>query len=86
MILDNNYKQGFTIVELALSMSIVSVLLIAIVTMSIQMGRIYTKGATMLDLTQLAERLMPILQGRLTRSHLLSGATPKPLLKQVKIM
>ena len=50
MILDNNYKQGFTIVELALSMSIVSVLLIAIVTMSIQMGRIYTKGATMLDL------------------------------------
>ncbi|MBS7346443.1 MAG: prepilin-type N-terminal cleavage/methylation domain-containing protein [Candidatus Sacchiramonaceae bacterium] len=50
MIRDNNHKQGFTLIELMLSMSMVAVLLIAIVTMSMQMGRIYTKGATMFDL------------------------------------
>ena len=50
MIRDNKHRQGFTLIELMLSMAMVSLLLIAIVTMSIQMGRIYTKGQTMFDL------------------------------------
>lgn len=44
-------KKGFTITELMLAMSFVSILLVAIATMTMQLSKIYTKGNTMRDLS-----------------------------------
>ena len=43
-------KKGFTITELMLSMAIVSLLIVAIATTTIQMSKIMTKGKTMKEL------------------------------------
>ncbi len=45
-------RQGFTIIELMLAMSFVSVLLLAIVMTAIQAGRIYNKGLTLQSVNQ----------------------------------
>ena len=43
-------KRGFTIVELMLSMTFISALLLAIATMTMRMTSMYVKGNTMKDL------------------------------------
>lgn len=45
-------QQGFTIIELLLSMTFVSVLLLAIALSVVQMGNIYNKGTTLKEVNQ----------------------------------
>lgn len=51
-------RRGFTIVELMLAMSVLAVLLIAIATLVIQIGHVYTKGITLKGLNQAATTIM----------------------------
>ncbi len=50
----NRKHPGFTLVELMLAMSIVSLLLLAIAFLVIQIGHVYTKGMTLKGLNQVA--------------------------------
>lgn len=50
----NRKRLGFTLVELMLAMSIVSLLLLAIAFLVIQIGHVYTKGMTLKGLNQVA--------------------------------
>lgn len=45
-------RSGFTIIELMLAMSFVSILLVSIAMLTIQIGNIYTRGLTMKEINQ----------------------------------
>lgn len=45
-------NSGFTLIELALAMSFVSLLLVAVATLSIQMSKQYSRGLTMKEIAQ----------------------------------
>ena len=47
-----NNKLGFTIVELTLAIAFIGILLIAVVTVAVGMGRTYQKGMTLRDVNQ----------------------------------
>lgn len=65
-----NYKYGFTIIELTLSMAFVSVLLIAITLTVIQISSIYNRGITLKEVNQAGRTLSTDL------SNSISAATP----------
>lgn len=48
----NNYQRGFTIAEMMLAMTFISVLLLAIALSIIQIGTIYNKGMTLREVNQ----------------------------------
>ena len=50
-------KNGFTIIELMLSMSFIAILLIAVAMTTIQISNIYTKGITLREVNQGGRRL-----------------------------
>lgn len=65
----NQYRQkGFTLVELVLSMSFVSALLIAIALTIIQIGNSYTRGLTLKEVNQAGRSLSSELQRTISRS------------------
>lgn len=43
---DNKHRRGFTIIELTLVMAFFSILLLAILTLTLHIGKLYTKGMT----------------------------------------
>lgn len=56
------YRKGFTIIELTLAMTFVSVLLIAITLLTIYMSNIYTRGITMRQVNTAGQELANDLQ------------------------
>ena len=61
-------RQGFTLIELMLSMSFLSVLLIAIAMTVIQIGSIYNRGLTLKDVNQAGGALASELQRTIANS------------------
>ena len=61
--------RGFTIVELMLAMTVLSVLLLAIAMLVIQIGRVYTKGVTLKSLNQVATTMSRDIQNTLNQSE-----------------
>jgi len=61
-------KQGFTIIELMLSMTFISLLLLAIAMLVIQISSIYTKGITMKAVNQASTQLQREIQRELNQS------------------
>jgi len=53
----NSYKKGFTLIELSIVMAFLSVLLLAILLTTLQMGKIYTKGLTNRNINQIGRDL-----------------------------
>ena len=66
---DNNKQQGFTLVELTLAMTFISVLLLSIALTIIQLGALYNQGTTSKEINQ-ASRDM---QDNITRNIASSG-------------
>lgn len=64
----NDLRSGFTLVELLLSMSFVSVLLLSIAMLVIQIGNIYNKGVTIKAVNQAGRALSSELQGSIAQS------------------
>jgi prepilin-type N-terminal cleavage/methylation domain-containing protein len=46
------YKKGFTLIELMLAMSFISVLLLSIAMVGIQAGKMYSRGIVLRDVNQ----------------------------------
>jgi Tfp pilus assembly protein FimT len=61
-------KQGFTLIELMLSMSFISVLLIAIALTIIQISNIYNHGLTIKDVNQSARSISSELQSGISQA------------------
>lgn len=82
-----NKRQGFTLIELMLAMTFISMLLIAIALTTIQISTIYTKGITLREVDQAGRSLSDELQ-RSIASSVPFDATPKsatvPTAKYVK--
>ena len=55
--MNQDKTQGFTIIELMLSMSFIAILLIAVAMTTIQISNIYTKGITLREVNQAGRRL-----------------------------
>lgn len=68
-------EKGFTIIELLISMSFVSVLLIVIVMTVIQVGNIYNKGLTMSSVEQAGQVISNDVRQTLSESEPFSVAT-----------
>lgn len=68
----NHYKKGFTLIELMLAMSFISVLLIAIAMTVIQISNIYNRGLTLKEVNQAGRSLT----SELHRSVALSSSFP----------
>lgn len=51
------FKRGFTIIELMLSMTFISILLIAVATLTIHMSNLYTRGITMRQVSTAGQEL-----------------------------
>lgn len=68
----NHYKKGFTLIELMLAMTFISVLLLAIAMTVIQISNIYTRGLTLKEVNQAGRSLTSELQ----RSIAVSSAFP----------
>lgn len=64
----NRAKDGFTLIELMLSMSFISVLLIAIAMTTIQISHIYTKGITLREVDQAGRTVSDELQRTIAAS------------------
>lgn len=60
--MNRDNTQGFTLIELMLAMTFISVLLIAIAMTTIQMSNIYTKGITLREVNQAGRTLSDDLQ------------------------
>ena len=56
------HKRGFTIIELMLSMSFLSILMLAIAMTTIQISHIYTKGITLREVNQAGRTVIDDLQ------------------------
>ncbi len=67
-------NQGFTIVELMIALTIISVILVMATTIMIQIGSIYTKGVNQAYLQDAARNIMTDLSSTLQ----FSGTTPYP--------
>ena len=52
-----NKQRGFTLIELMLAMTFISVLLLAIAMTIIQIGNIYNKGTTVKEINQAARAI-----------------------------
>lgn len=52
-----NRESGFTIIELLLAMSFVAILLIAVVSLTINLSRIYSRGVTYKELNQVGSEI-----------------------------
>ena len=63
-----NKKSGFTLIELTLAMTFISVLLLVIALTVIQIGNIYNKGLTMKDANQAGRSLTSELQRSISES------------------
>ncbi|MCB9819898.1 hypothetical protein H6796_01185 [Candidatus Nomurabacteria bacterium] len=63
-------SRGFTIVELMLAMAFVSMLLLAIATLTIHVGNLYSRGITMKDLNQSGSELITDLKRTLGAAKL----------------
>lgn len=70
MIHDNqkNNHNGFTMVELLLSMAFISLLLVAIAMLVIQIGNIYSRGVTMKEVNQAGRAITSDLQSSIAQS------------------
>lgn len=66
--MNHKNNKAFTLVELLLAMTILTILLTAIVTLVIQMGRIYSKGVTSKSLNQVATVLSKDLQSSINQA------------------
>lgn len=62
-------KQGFTIVELMLAMTFVSVLLLAIALTSIQAGKLYNRGVTLRNVNQSGRNISDMLRRDFLQSN-----------------
>ncbi|MEO5948935.1 MAG: prepilin-type N-terminal cleavage/methylation domain-containing protein [Candidatus Saccharimonas sp.] len=58
----NKRRSGFTLIELSLVMAFLSVLLVAIIITTLQMGKLYTKGITNRDINQIGRDLSDTLR------------------------
>lgn len=61
-------NSGFTIVELTLAMTFLSLLMLAIAMMTLQIGAVYTKGMTLREVNQAGQQLSSDLQRTLAQS------------------
>lgn len=64
----NNKDQGFTIVELTLAMTFISILLLAIVMLIFQIGDVYTKGMTLREVDRAGQVISSDVQRELNQS------------------
>ncbi len=64
----NNKDQGFTIVELTLAMTFISILLLAIVMLIFQIGDVYTKGMTLREVDRAGQVISSDIQRELNQS------------------
>ncbi|MDB5165147.1 MAG: hypothetical protein JWM00_37 [Candidatus Saccharibacteria bacterium] len=79
-------RQGFTLIELMLAMSFVSLLLLAIAMLTIHMSNIYTKGITIRDVNQAGLAISEDLQRSIAGSipfNVLPNPAVKPDYKNV---
>ena len=63
-----NRKSGFTLIELMLAMSFISLLLLAIAMTTIQVSNIYTKGITLREVNQAGRAVSEELQRSISAS------------------
>lgn len=70
-------SRGFTIVELTLAIAFVGVLLIAVVTTAVGLGRTYQKGITLRDVNQTGREISDVMRRDL------AAASPKELKVQL---
>lgn len=66
--MSSNKKSGFTIVELTLAMTFLSLLMLAIAMMTLQIGAVYTKGMTLREVNQAGQQLSSDVQRTLAQS------------------
>jgi hypothetical protein len=71
-------NKGFTIIELMLSMTFISVLLIAIVLTTIQISNIYTRGLTLKEVNQVGRSVSEDLQSVIASSVPFNVDTSSP--------
>ncbi len=74
--MNQDHRNGFTIIELMLAMTFIAVLLVAIAATTIQISNIYTKGITLREVNQAGRALSDELQ-RNIESSAPFDATPK---------
>ena len=80
----NHYKKGFTLIELMLAMSFISVLLLAIAMTVIQISNIYNRGLTLKEVNQAGRSLTTELQRSIAVGSSFPIDYPAPDSKYVK--
>jgi prepilin-type N-terminal cleavage/methylation domain-containing protein len=74
--MNHNNKAGFTLIELMLAMTFISILLVAIAMTTIQISNIYTKGITLREVNQAGRSVSSELQQSIA-SSIPFDVTPK---------
>lgn len=65
-----NRNKAFTLIELMLAMSILSILLLSITMLVLQMGKLYTKGTSLKSLNQSAQIISRDVQNTINQSRI----------------
>lgn len=71
--MNSRFSYGFTIIELTLAMTFVSVLLLSVAMLSIQLTNIYTRGLTMKGVTQAGTEITNDIKRTMGQSQLQAG-------------
>lgn len=62
-------RQGFTLVELAIAIAFIAILLVAVTTVALGIGRTYQRGITLRDVNQAGREVMEVMQQDLAAAN-----------------